>query len=564
MKFNDYLYERPSLDSIKEKFNQTIDIIKNSSDEFDQITAIDELNKVRSHFSTMANLCSIRNSIQTTDPFYEQEMAFFDEFGPLYEKMENEFNQALFYSPCKDKLIEKYGKHLFDMIEVSLKTFHPSIIEDLQLENKLVTEYSKVIATGLIEFDGKKLPLPMMSPFMQDKSRSVRKKANDAVAKFYEDNDEVIGTIYDKLVLVRDKIAKKLGFNNFIELGYARMGRTDYDSVSVSNYRKQICEDLVPLVTELSLAKAKRIGVNDPWSYDFNLSFLSGNPTPKGDRRWLVDHAKTMYNQMSKETDIFFNYMLENDLMDLDSKEGKSSGGYCTFIEDYKSPFIFANFNSTSHDVDVLTHEAGHAFQVFTSRNFTVPEYFFPTYEACEIHSMSMEFFAWPWTSLFFEEDCDKYHYFHLCESVIFIPYGAAVDEFQHEVYLNPTMTKDERKKVWRSIEKKYMPFKKYDNAFLDSGTYWYRQGHIFSTPFYYIDYTLAQICAHQFWIKDQKNHESAWKDYYHLCTLGGSKSFLDLLKETGLENPFKEGTIKKIIEPIAKWLHEFDMRKIK
>lgn len=563
MKFNEYLYTRPNMDEIQAEFTKAYKLIQDSNKLSDVINAIDEINKVRSHFSTMSTLCSIRNSINTKDEFYEQETAFFDLNSPNYSAMENEFLKILVQSKFKAELIKHYGKHLFAMIETSLKAFSPEIIEELQIENKLVTEYSKIIGGGLIEFDGQQLPLSMMAPYNQSTNRDVRKRASDAVAKFFEENDEKLGNLYDQLVKVRDKMAKKLGYENYLELGYARLGRTDYDAKMVENYRKQIYESLVPLVAKLSLEKAERIGVANPYSYDFNLSFLSGNPSPKGNREWLVTQAKTMYHEMSKETAEFFDYMIEHDLMDLDAKAGKDSGGYCTFIEEYKSPFIFANFNGTSGDVDVLTHEAGHAFQVYTSKNFSVPEYYFPTLEACEIHSMSMEFFAWPWTKLFFKEDNDKYHYSHLADSIIFIPYGATVDEFQHIVYQNPEMTPAERKKVWREIEKKYLPYKKYDNQFLDSGTLWYRQGHIFSSPFYYIDYTLAQVCAHQFWIKDHKDHEKAWKDYYHLCTLGGSKSFLELLKEANLQNPFNDGTIKAIVGELAAWLNDFDKSKL-
>ena len=248
--------------------------------------------------------------------------------------------------------------------------------------------------------------------------------------------------------------------------------------------------------------------------------------------------------------------MLQNELMDLISKKGKAGGGYCTYISKYKSPFIFSNFNGTSGDVDVLTHEAGHAFQAYCSRHYEVPEYTFPTYEAAEIHSMSMEFLAWPWMELFFKEDELKYKFSHLASAIIFIPYGVTVDEFQHFVYENPEASPIERKNKWREIEKKYIPSREYeDNDFLNRGGFWFKQSHIFSVPFYYIDYTLAQICALQFWHKSNENREGAWKDYVNLCKNGGSKSFLELVKEANLRNPFEKGTIEKTMEPVKVWL---------
>lgn len=271
-----------------------------------------------------------------------------------------------------------------------------------------------------------------------------------------------------------------------------------------------------------------------------------------------------MYDELSKETGEFFRYMNENNLMDLVAKKGKAGGGYCTYIENYKSPYIFSNFNGTSGDIDVLTHEAGHAFQVYSSRHFEIPEYNWPTYEACEIHSMSMEFFTWPWMELFFKEDTDKYKFSHLSSGLLFLPYGVSVDEFQHWVYENPEATPAERNQQWRAIERKYLPHKDYDgNAYLEAGGFWQRQGHIYNSPFYYIDYTLAQICAFQFWKRSRENQEEAWNDYARLCKLGGSMPFTELVREANLISPFEEGCVESVIGEIETWLDSVDDSKL-
>lgn len=564
MKFSEYKYERPNLEELKAKFESALKVIKESNSLDELVKTIDEINKIKGDVDTALTLCSIRYSINTNDEFYEKEQEFLDENSPVISSYINEINKALVATPLVGKLEEKYGKKLFDSIRLDLTTFSNEIIEDLQEENKLCSKYSKLIASAKIPFDGKILNLSQFAPYTTNVDRNVRKEAEAATAKFFEENEKEFDEIYDSLVKVRDRMAKKLGFENYIPLGYARLGRTDYDSEMVKNYRKQIYEDLVPIVNEMAKEKGKRLNIKDMKSYDFNLEFLSGNPKPKGNAKELVEKANKMYHEMSKETGEFFDFMREHELMDLEAKEGKTSGGYCTFITNYKSPFIFSNFNGTSGDVDVLTHEAGHAFQCYCSRNITVPEYIWPTLEACEIHSMSMEFFAWPWMNLFFEEDKDKYLFSHLAGTITFIPYGATVDEFQHEIYLHPEYTPKQRKEVWRKIEKKYLPFKVYENEFLDKGNYWLRQGHIFSTAFYYIDYTLAQVCAQQFWIKNQENHEKAWEDYYRLCCAGGSKTFLELLKVANLKNPFIDGTVKYVASHLKEWLDNVDSEKIK
>jgi len=563
MVFKDYPYVRPNLEQVKAAYQETLEALKKAVSAEEQTKAIDAINKVRLSFQTMNSLCYVRNTIDTTDKFYEDEQNFYDENTPIISGYENDLSLALFNSPFKPELEAKYGHQLFALIEAALKTFKPEIIEDLQEENKLITEYNKLSASAKIEFDGKILNLSQMAPYSISPDRSIRKAAETATMGFFEANEEKYDSIYDKLVKARTRIAKKLGFENFVEVGYARLGRTDFDSKMVANYRKQVETELVPVATKIFKEKAKRLGITDLKSYDLNFNFKSGNPKPKGDRDYLVEQAKTMYHEMSKETGEFIDFMIDHELLDLVAKQGKAGGGYTTYIPDYSSPFIFANFNGTSGDVDVLTHEAGHAFQVYSCRGFTVPDYFWPTMESAEIHSMSMEFFAWPWMQKFFKEDTDKYLYSHLAESITFIPYGVAVDEFQHVMYENPDLTPAERKAVWRGLEDKYLPYKVYDNAFLEKGTYWFRQGHIFKVAFYYIDYTLAQICAHQFWINDHENHEKAWKAYYELCKLGGSKSFLGLIGAIGLKNPFVDGTVAEVTKPLRKFLKDFDQSKL-
>ena len=271
-----------------------------------------------------------------------------------------------------------------------------------------------------------------------------------------------------------------------------------------------------------------------------------------------------MYAELSKDTKEFFEFMLENELMDLVNKPNKGAGGYCAYIPKYKSPFIFSNFNQTADDIDVLTHEAGHAFQLYMSRNIEMPEINFPTLDSCEIHSMSMEFITYPWMELFFKEDSDKYKFAHMSNAIKFIPYGIVVDEFQHVIYENPELSKDERKKVWRQIESKYLPHKDYENnEFLERGCWWFKQGHIFKNPFYYIDYTLAQICALQFFEKTMNDNANAWNDYLNICKVGGTKSFLEIINIGNLKSPFEKNSVEDVINFIGNWFDKIDDKKI-
>lgn len=557
MKFTEYRYERPDVQQFERSFKAHLAAFASADSYEEQDSSMTEINKLRNGFDSMREIAGIRHSIDTEDEFYKAEQDFFDENGPVVQEYVTDYYRELVHSKFRPELETKWGTQLFRLAELSLKTFSPEVIEDLQQENKLTTKYAKLIASAKIPFEGEERTLAQLAPFQQSTDRDVRKRASEASSGFMASHEEELDGLYDELVKVRTRIAAKLGFRNFVELGYARMSRTDYDAGMVANFRSQVLEHIVPIASKLKERQRERIGVDRLLYFDENLSFLSGNAKPKGDPDWIVANGEKMYAELSPETDAFFRFMQENGLMDLVSKKGKQSGGYCTYISQYEAPFIFSNFNGTAGDIDVLTHEAGHAFQVYESRKFKVPEYSFPTYEACEIHSMSMEFFTWPWMDLFFLEETDKYRFQHLAGALLFLPYGVSVDEFQHFVYENPEATPAERKQAWRDIEKKYLPHRDYaDNGYYDRGGYWHRQGHIFSSPFYYIDYTLAQICAFQFWKRMHEDRGAAWADYLHLCRLGGSLSFTELVKEAGLISPFEDGCVTSVIGSIENWLN--------
>ncbi|WP_274362428.1 M3 family oligoendopeptidase [Paenibacillus thermotolerans] len=560
MKFQDFHYQRPDMEKYVSEFRSLLNRFSSATSAEAQNEALAAINRLRAEFSTMDNIAHVRHTINTKDPFYEAESTFFDEAGPTAQGLVSDYYRALVNSPFRAELETKWGSHLFALADAEIRTFSPEIVEELQQENKLASDYVKLLASASIEFDGGTYNLSQIVAFVESADRDVRKRASEARWAFYRDNEEKLDEVYDKLVKVRTSIAKKLGYDSFVGLAYDRLNRTDYDAAKVANFRKQVREQLVPFVTGLWERQRARIGVEKLMYYDMDYYFPSGNAHPKGGVEWQLERGAKMYKELSKETDEFFRFMLDNNLMDLESKPGKAGGGYCTYFQLHNAPFIFANYNGTAHDVTVLTHEAGHAFQVYNSMGYEVPEYHWPTLEACEIHSMSMEFFTWPWMDLFFEADTEKFKYYHVVHSLQFIPYGVTVDEFQHWVYENPEATPAERKAKWRELERVYLPHRNYEgNDFLERGGYWQFQRHIYRSPFYYIDYTLAQICAFQFWKRTMENREAAWSDYVKLCRTGGSKPFTELVKEAGLVSPFEDGCIASVIEAARSYLAGVD-----
>ncbi|MFI5139866.1 MAG: M3 family oligoendopeptidase, partial [Sphingobacteriales bacterium] len=489
MKFSEMEYKRPDLPQVENDFNDLLNRFNNAANADEQKDVLALVNELKNEFHTYASIASVRNSIDTTNAFYEAEQEFFDSNEPLIKDLNIKFYKALGNSKFKAELEKQFGNQLFKLADVSVKTFDPSVIDDLKEENKLNTEYTKLVASAEVEFRGSKYNLSSIDAFGESTDRETRKESSKAKWKFFAFNEYKFDELYDKLVKVRTRIAHKLGYKNFVELAYFRMSRTDYDAKMVAGYREQVLKYIVPLAAKLRERQRVRIGVDKLKAYDWGHNFNSGNPKPIGTPEEIVANGQKMYAELSAETKEFFDFMVNNDLMDLVNRKGKASGGYCTMFNKYRAPFIFANFNGTLGDVDVLTHEAGHAFQCYESRGFEVEEYIFPTMEACEIHSMSMEQLTYPWMNLFFGKDTEKYKFVHLSSNILFLPYGVAVDEFQHIIYENPDLTPAERKKVWLDMEKKYRPWVDYDGIdYLERGGAWQRQAHIYRSPFYYID----------------------------------------------------------------------------
>ena len=560
MKFEEMKSRVPNLKRIENKVNALIEGLNNAQDAKEAIKIVKKYFKIQDEYTSDSTIISIRFTLDTTNKEYVKANDKLNEISPIISGIFENFERAMMASKFKADLEKKFGTLLFKMIENSFKCFDKKVIPLLQEENKLVSEYDALLASAQIEYEGETLNLSQLGKYMSDKNRVTRLESARLYYRFLEENDAKIGDIYDKLVKLRTKIAHELGFKNYVELGYLRLGRVDFNADMVASYREQIKKDVVPVVYKFRIAQAKRLGLKKPVFVDYNLFFEEGNAKPAGDTAYLVDCASKMYHEMSNESGEFFDFMVENHLMDLDARAGKAGGGYMTFIPKYKSPFIFANSNGTSSDVDTLTHEVGHAFQGYLCRNVLVPAYRMPTLEACEIDSMSMEFFAWPWMNLFFKEGADKYRYAHLDGAISFLPYGAEVDEFQHFVYENPDATHKERCAKWAELEKVYRPWMNFgDFDYLTNGGMWVRQHHIFSTPFYYIDYTLAQVLALQFKCEMDKNREKAWKKYVKLLKMGGKYPFLTLVEKDHLRNPFVDGNVKKVIQPQVKVLKTFE-----
>ncbi len=554
MKFSEMPYHRIDMDEVEKGYRSIIDRTKNASSGEEQFEIHREYYRFIGDIETNMTLAHIRHDIDTTDEFYEKENDFYDEVSPLITSLENEYLKVLYESPYRDVLEQKIGRVTFKNIELALKSFDEKLIPLMQEENALVSRYGKLIAVAKIPFDGEIYNLSLMTQFTTSDDREVRQRAWKAVSDYFLSVTDEIDEIYDKMVKNRTEQARMLGFENFIELGYYRMNRNCYDQKMVENFRSQVKEYFIPFATKLHEQRRKDIGAEQLKYYDNGVYFTDGNPKPIGTPDEILAKGQTMYRELSPETAEFFDFMRENELFDVLGRKTKRQGGYMTYLPNYKSPFIFANFNGTSGDVDVITHECGHAFQGFLLRDEEIREYADITMETAEIHSMSMEYFTYRWMDSFFGDRGDDYRRMHFADAAIFVPYGCMVDEFQHRVYAEPDMTPAQRKQVWAELEKVYRPHLDYDNdPFFANGGFWQRQSHIFQCPFYYIDYVLASVCAMQFKVRMDQDFDAAWADYVKLCNLSARDFYVNVIREAGLRVPFEDGCMEALVPELEK-----------
>ena len=550
MKFQDMPYERPDADALKKAYEEAAEKLLKAETYGEARSAFLEVQEEEEKAETMESICYIRNTIDTTDAFYNDELLAIREADASLIPVRQLYQKALSGSIFRGDLEKEFGPQLLRLVDASLKSSDERIVPEVIREGEVSMDYQKDSAAATTEFRGEKCNFYGLLKHMESTDREERREAFLAWAGLYESISGKLDARYDELVSLRVSMAEKMGFKSYTDLAYLNMERFDYGPEQAAAFRRQIREIVTPAVEKLRERQRKRLGLDRLFFYDETLLFPEGNPSPIGTTEELVEKAQAMYREMSPETGEFFDFMVKYRLFDLKTRPGKHMGGYMASIPAYKAPFIFSNFNGTSADVDVLTHEAGHAFQGYLSmRSIPVRMIQGSTAEVSEIHSMTMEHFAYPWMESFFGDKAEDYVTGHLIGSLAVLPYMASVDEFQHRVYEKPDMDAAERRRTWREIEKAYMPWRDYDGEpFLEEGGFWMQKQHIFLYPFYYIDYALAQMGASYLYGLSKTDPEKAWKDYLTLLKAGGTKSYFELLSLAGIPNPFEEGNVEKCV----------------
>ena len=558
MKFNEMTYTRPDIDALLARCRELAAKAAAAPDGAALVRLYYEQSEAFAEYNTAANLANIHYTCDTRDAYWKAEQDFFDANGPAVTNASVEISRAFLANPHVDALTEKFGTTCVAGMKNAVLSMDDRTVELQQQFNALVSRYQQIYGGALVELDGKQLTIPQLGPYKEDLDPAVRRAAYEAEAGYFDAHRAELDELYGQIVQNLNAQARVMGYHDYSELSYVRMNRIGYGPEEIRKFRDQVTNDVVPQLQKVMALRAKRTGIAHPAFTDLPILFRDGNPKPIPGYKARMDAARTMYHELSPETAEFIDFMQDNELFDVESRPGKMSGGYMTSLPSYKAPFIFANWNDTSGDVDVLTHECGHAFEGYVAeRDPAIPaDLECPGMESAEIHSMAMEFLTAPWHHLLFGRDTDKYALLHAEDSFVFLAYGCEVDEFQHIMYQNPDLTPDERNAEWLKLEKKYRPWIDFDNLpFYGRGAGWQRQLHIYECPFYYIDYCLSTMAALQFFLLSLTDHKDAWARYLRLVRRAGTASYTELLETAGLKVPFEEGSIKGIAQQMTDWL---------
>ena len=558
MKFNEMTYTRPDIDALLARCRELAAKAAAAPDGDALVRLYYEQSEAFAEYNTAANLANIHYTCDTRDAYWKAEQDFFDANGPAVTNASVEISRAFLANPHVDALTEKFGTTCVAGMKNAVLSMDDRTVELQQQFNALVSRYQQIYGGALVELDGKQLTIPQLGPYKEDLDPVVRRAAYEAEAGYFDAHRAELDELYGQIVQNLNAQARVMGYHDYSELSYVRMNRIGYGPEEIRKFRDQVANDVVPQLQKVMALRAKRTGIAHPAFTDLPILFRDGNPKPIPGYKARMDAARTMYRELSPETAEFIDFMQDNELFDVESRPGKMSGGYMTSLPSYKAPFIFANWNDTSGDVDVLTHECGHAFEGYVAeRDPAIPaDLECPGMESAEIHSMAMEFLTAPWHHLLFGRDTDKYALLHAEDSFVFLAYGCEVDEFQHIMYQNPDLTPDQRNAEWLKLEKKYRPWIDFDNLpFYGRGAGWQRQLHIYECPFYYIDYCLSTMAALQFFLLSLTDHKDAWERYLRLVRRAGTASYTELLETAGLKVPFEEGSIKGIAQQMTDWL---------
>lgn len=432
-----------------------------------------------------------------------------------------------------------------------VELFRPENVPLETEEAKLGQQYQKLIGALTVIFRGEERTLVQMGRFLEEPDRNLRKEAWEVVANRRLQEADKLEEIFDKLIRLRQQIAKNAGFDNYRDYAFRRLGRFDYVPADCNKFHDAVETEIMPAVHELNAHRRDQLKVDSLRPWDLAVDPLNRPPLKPFDQvEQMVSRTQSIFNQLDPELASGFQRMQDLRLLDLANRKGKAPGGYQSTLAESRLPFIFMNAVGLQRDVETILHEAGHAFHALATRDEDIYAYRSAPIEFCEVASMSMELLGNEFIEEFYSSgDGNRARKTHLEGIIGIFPWIATVDAFQHWVYTHPGHTRAERSVAWLELMDKFgggVDWSGYDKS---RAYLWHRQLHIFLYPFYYIEYGIAQLGALQVWANSRKNKTKALTAYKNSLALGGSRPLPELFKAAGARFEFDAATIRPLME---------------
>lgn len=514
---------------------------------------LQDWSKLERVFNETSALIYIAKSQDTTDS--EKEQAFIDLVSNVFPKMsvaQQALKQTFLDLALTDDeltLVRRQMKNEFDLFReenIALET-------ELQL---LGSQYDNLTGALKADWAGEEQNLSQLSAHLENKDNATRERAWQTMMDLWKSVRTDLDALYTKMLPLRVQAAHNAGFENFRDFAFRQHGRFEYTPEDCFTFHNAIEEVVVPSAQRILEKKRKRLGLETLRPWDTLVETSDEAPlAPYNGQEELVTQSLNIFNQIDTELGRYFAIMAEEDLLDLETRQGKALGGYCSYLNLRKRPFIFMNGVGTHDNVQTLLHEAGHAFHAFEAAKLPLHWQENAPMEFCEVASMAMELLAGPFLThehkgFYTPAEAARARIAHLESQIIFLPYMAVVDSFQHWVYTHPDEASDAANcdAQWDALWQRFMLGTDWRGFEEERKSGWHRKLHIFHVPFYYIEYGMASIGAMQVWRNSLQDPAKALADYRYALSLGGTKTLPELFEAAGAEFRFDVSMLTELI----------------
>jgi len=510
----------------------------------------------------------IATTVNTADKEVEDQFnKYIEELQPAAKTAEQKLKDKLLAS----KLSPKGFETALRMMQAEAEIFTEKNLPLLAEEQKLVTEYNKIIGSLTVLWEGEERTLTQMFPFLYEPDRSIRQRAWEAVQAQLLKERQNINELWEKFLPLRLKIAENANMPDYRAYMWKQRFRFDYSPEDCKSFHAAIEQVVVPATKRVYERRRELLGINSVRPWDVYVDPLGDSPIKPYES---ISEFKTKLHAVFENVDPtfgnYFQIMMDEDLLDLESRKNKAPGGYSLGLHVAHRPFIFMNNTSTPLDVQIMLHEGGHAFHEFERAHvhfYQRGEIYLPA-EFAEVASMGMELLASPYKTkecggFYIDSEQARTMIEQLEGNITFLPYMSLVDAFQHWIYENPSVSLDASKceEKWAELWDRFMIGIDYSGLEDAKKTYWHRQGHIFGAPFYYVEYGLAQLGAVQVWANARRDQKKAVADYRKALALGATIPLPELFATAGAKFAFDAETLKEAVDLIEEVIGEMEAK---